>query len=71
MHQHPSIRLELARQRHDDFLVEARSARLAASVRDDSPVERSHGSFGQALRELAARMSTRPAPRRAGLTAAS
>ena len=71
MHQHPSFQLELARQRQAEFLVEAKSARLAASVATGSKDEPHRGAFGQALRELAARVSARPAASRPRLTTAS
>ena len=72
MHQHPSFQLELARQRQAEFLVEAKSARLAASVATGSSKdEPRRGAFGQALRELAARVSARTAASRPRLTTAS
>jgi hypothetical protein len=36
MYQSPSIYVELARQRHQDFLAEARRERLAAQTRRDA-----------------------------------
>ncbi len=71
MYQHPSIQLELAKQRQADFLAEARADRLSSLVDESRKERRLVELVAAATAKLVATLAHRPAPRRAGLNPAS
>jgi hypothetical protein len=60
MYEHPSIRMELARQRHQEWIAEARNARLAAEA--EQPPSETLALVKRAATAVGGLFSRRPAP---------
>lgn len=62
MYQHPSIHFELARQRQEGFLDEARADQLASQVKTEPRGTRRRDGVGSIVTSMSRRLRHRPAP---------
>lgn len=60
MYQHPSIHFELARQRQEGFLDEARADQLASQVRTEPRGTRLRAGAGSLVASMSRRLRHRP-----------